>query len=402
MNLTYGSVCSGIEAASVAWGPMGFNCEWLAQYDPENDYSIGLDFPSSVLQDRHPNSANLLDMTNLPGFVREGLIAAPDILIGGTPCQAFSTTGQRESLNDERGMLSLVFIELANEIDTKRKALGKNPCVILWENVPGVLNTHDNAFGHFLGKLAGESSQLQPPGKRWSNAGCVFGPQRTIAWRTLDAQFFGLAQRRRRVFVCATGRHFGCNFSPAGTLFEWKGSRRDSSPRGKTPKGSTGNIVESVTGSVSHTLKGEGADGSEDGTGRGVPIIAFNWNAQVDQMRFDPELSSPLTCSQQSAVAYSVRLANTSSNGWGIQTNVSHTLDCASPPAVSSGATVRRLTPRECERLQGFPDDYTLVPHRKNPREKCKDGPRYKAIGNSMPVPVIRWLGQRIKQGLEW
>ena len=119
------------------------------------------------------------------------------LIVGGPPCQAFSVAGARKSLDDDRGQLTLEYVRLANAIDEKRE----EPCITVWENVPGVLNTKDNAFGCFLGALAGESGELKPSGGRWSNAGCVFGPQRAIAWRILDAQYFGVAQRRRRVFV---------------------------------------------------------------------------------------------------------------------------------------------------------------------------------------------------------
>lgn len=187
--MRFGSVCSGIEAASVAWHPLGWQAAWLAEIEP---------FPSAVLAHHYPDVPNLGDMTALPKLLNTGLLEAPDVLCGGTPCQAFSVAGMRKSLDDARGNLSLTFCEIANAIDEQRISAGLAPAIIFWENVPGVLNTHDNAFGCFLGALAGESGALVPPGGKWSDAGYVYGPQRTIAWRTLDAQYFGLAPATRR------------------------------------------------------------------------------------------------------------------------------------------------------------------------------------------------------------
>lgn len=179
--MRFGSVCSGIEAASVAWHKLGWEAAWLSEIEA---------FPSAVLAHHYPAVPNLGDMTALPERVLSGEIEAPDVLVGGTPCQAFSIAGLRNSLEDDRGLLTLKFVELANAIDNRRDS----PCTIVWENVPGVLNTKDNAFGCFLAALVGEDTPLEPPGKRWTNAGCVYGPQRTAAWRILDAQFFGVAR----------------------------------------------------------------------------------------------------------------------------------------------------------------------------------------------------------------
>ncbi|MFZ9894804.1 MAG: DNA cytosine methyltransferase, partial [Burkholderiaceae bacterium] len=203
MQLTIGSVCSGIEAASVAWHPLGWRSAWFSEIEP---------FPCSLLAHRFPDVPNHGDMTTLPELIRSGKVEAPDVFCGGTPCQAFSVAGQRKSLADARGNLSLTFCEIANAIDDIRHDRGENPCIVFWENVPGVLNTKDNAFGCFLAELAGEDEPLQPAGKKWTDAGCVSGPKRTIAWRVLDAQYFGLAQRRRRVFVVASARN---DFNPA-------------------------------------------------------------------------------------------------------------------------------------------------------------------------------------------
>lgn len=273
MTITFGSVCSGIEAASVAWHPLGWRAVWLAEIEPfpakvlHHHYGSGhphhMPSPDDAglsaddIKDRRASlkavsglplvpltgdaPPNLGDMTKIAAMVRSGTVAAPDVLVGGTPCQAFSIAGLRNSLTDSRGQLSLSFVDLANVIDAARLVRGEPAAVIVWENVPGVLNTKDNAFGCFLAALAGEDEPLQPSGGKWTNAGCVLGPQRTIAWRVLDAQYFGVAQRRRRVFVIASARE---GFDPTEVLFEFDGVRRDIAPsreaREDTATGATG------------------------------------------------------------------------------------------------------------------------------------------------------------------
>lgn len=226
--MRFGSVCSGIEAASVAWDVLGWRAAWLSEIEP---------FPCALLSQHYPDVPNLGDMTTIAPRILAGEVEAPDVFTGGTPCQAFSTAGKRQSLADERGNLTLTFCEIANAIDTVRAANGQQPAVIIWENVPGVLSTRDNAFGCFLGELAGESGPLEPAGRRWTDAGCVYGPARAVAWRVFDAQYFGLAQRRRRVFVVASARN---GFDPAKVLFEFEGVRRDTPPRREAGEASAG------------------------------------------------------------------------------------------------------------------------------------------------------------------
>lgn len=212
-KIRFGSVCSCIEAASVAFEPLGWEAAWFSEIEP---------FPSSVLAYHYPNIPNLGDMRLLPQRIRSGEIEAPDVLCGGTPCQAWSVAGERRSLDDDRGNLSLTFCEIADAIDERRLRENKQPVIIFWENVPGVLKTHDNAFGHFLSRLAGASNALShgPVGK-WGGAGVAFGQKRIVAWRTLDSQYFGVPQRRRRVYVVASSRTSGIN--PAKILFERQG-----------------------------------------------------------------------------------------------------------------------------------------------------------------------------------
>jgi DNA (cytosine-5)-methyltransferase 1 len=426
MSLRFGSVCSGIEAASVAWEPLGWRAAWFSEIEP---------FPSAVLAHHYPATPNHGDMTALPGRIRAGDVEAPDLLCGGTPCQAFSVAGLRRSLDDARGNLTLTFVEIADAIDAVRRGRGQDRAIVFWENVPGVLNTEDNAFGCFLAALAGEDCALKPAGRRWTDAGCVLGPKRAIAWRVLDAQYFGLAQRRRRVFVVAGARN---GFNPAAVLFESDGLRRDIAPSREARQGvadtaslcfagnsesdvaatlettshdysrsdsfnvvahafdarqsdvlqygdktgpldTDGHTIDvCVTGNRTHALTTRGA-AEEDGTGRGVPITAFVKATSPHSPDESPRY-------EQADVAACL-------NGWDERHN---------PPkhmAVTPMA-VRRLTPRECERLQGFPDDHTVIPWRGRPAADCPDGPRYKALGNSWAVPVVRWIGTRIDAAL--
>lgn len=216
--MRFGSVCSGIEAASVAWNSLGWEAAWFSEIEP---------FPCAVLAYRFPNVPNLGDMTTIPQRILNGEVEAPDLLCGGTPCQAFSVAGLRRSLDDPRGNLSLTFCQIADAIDTARTRLRKSGAIIFWENVPGVLNTKDNAFGCFLAELVGANAPLSSGATRWPNAGLVAGPKRQAAWRVLDAQFFGVPQRRRRVYVVASSRSWGGG-DPAKILFERQGLPRDS------------------------------------------------------------------------------------------------------------------------------------------------------------------------------
>jgi len=321
----FGSVCSGVEAASIALEPHGWKAAWFAEIEK---------FPTAVLAHHWPETKNLGDMTEIRGKVLANEVEAPSILIGGTPCQAFSVGGLRKSLEDKRGQLTLSYVRLLDAIDSVRHVRGDEPAVCLWENVPGCLNTKDNAFGCFLGALAGEKNPLEPSGGRWTNAGCVFGPQRKVAWRVLDAQFFGVPQRRRRVFVVASARK---GFDPRKVLFELEGPQRTCPPERPTE--------------------------------------------QCDTVTFMPGCRA--------------RERRGASETLGAR-------DYKDPQVLVSEKEVRRLTVREYERLQGFPDGHTNIPYGKpkHSEQLCSDGPRYKALGNSMAVPVMRWIGERIKKQL--
>lgn len=426
--MRYISLFSGIEAASVAWDALGWSPVAFSEIEP---------FPSAVLAHHYPQVPNLGDITRVDWSRYRG---QADLVVGGSPCQAFSVAGLRKSLDDDRGNLTLTFLEAVDAI---------NPPFIVWENVPGVLNTKDNAFGCFLGGLAGEDHPLVPAGKRWTDAGFVLGPQRTVAWRVLDAQYFGLAQRRRRVFVVACPRN---GADPREILFESEGLRRDTAPGREAGKGITHDVAPCLGASgrgfertgetrgqdpvVAHTLRAE-HDASEDGTGRGTPLVPIAFSCKdhgADAGAVSPPLramghhESHANAGGQVAVAVSLRgreggataelsgdiaTALRSSQGGGDKPHVLATRDVAQsltsnygkqpdnsdtaggPTLAIHGLAVRRLTPREAARLQGFQDDYLDITYRGKP---AADGNKYKALGNSMAVPVMRWIGRRIDE----
>jgi len=327
----YGSVCSGIEAATVAWEPLGWKAAWFAEIEK---------FPSAVLAVRWPEVANLGDMTKIAAAVRAGTVEAPEILVGGTPCQAFSIGGLRKGLNDPRGQLTLSYVETADAIDSKRRENGKPESIFVWENVPGAFSSKDNAFGCFLAGMAGENEEFEPgprpaPGSNskywrwdketrkhipvWSKRGAVIGRQRRVAWRTFDAQYFGVAQRRPRILLIATAR---TDIDPGQILFESESLRRVNPPTKQTPV------------PVCLTARGAGS------------------------------------------------------------------LDDRETYVVTPERRIRHLMPVENERQMGLPDNHTQIPWGRKNAADCPDGPRYKAIGNSMAVPVIRWIGERIAAAL--
>ncbi|TNG94046.1 DNA cytosine methyltransferase [Pasteurellaceae bacterium USgator11] len=455
-KFTYGSVCSGIEAVTCAWHDFAEPL-WFSEIEA---------FPSAVLAHHFPAVPNLGDMTALPDRILNREIPAPDILVGGTPCQAFSVAGNRESLDDARGNLTLRFLEIANAIDHIRYNDGKPPLIIVWENVPGVLSTKDNAFGHLLAGLAtGGEPFLPPGGKRWGNAGYIHA-QRTVVWRTLDAQFFGVPQRRKRVFVVASARAR----SAAQILFERKSvqgniatcaetqqniaafaetsfgkyTERSVSDTLRASGGSCGNGSESlilssqksVTGTIlancgekqwlgnQEAFSGDFfvVHGTQDpivsdkahclGRNNGQENVLFEIKGEEAARIYDGNISPTLKARAGTggnnvpcvAIAGNIinRADNAGGNGVGADdSGVMYTLTSTDIHAVSTNTAVRKLTVTECERLQGFQDNYTRIPYRNKPAEDCPDSPRYKAIGNSMAVPVMRWIGLRITDYLE-
>jgi DNA (cytosine-5)-methyltransferase 1 len=380
--VNYLSVCSGIEAATVAWHHMGWKPVGFSEIEK---------FPSQVLAHHYPQVTNFGDMTKYKEWNLNDPIG---LLVGGTPCQSFSVAGLRKGLDDPRGNLALTYLGILDNFRPKW-------CV--WENVPGVLSSGGGRdFGSFLGAL-GEL------GYGW-------------AYRVLDAQNFGVAQRRRRVFVVG---HLG-NWKPAAeVLFESESLRGDiKKGRSKEQDTTTGFIP-----SIANTLQTTCNDYSR---ADGFNMIAFE-NSRRDTLRFFNNVSNTLQAAAGSGggnvpcVSYALQGAGSTSqnaNGSGYKEEQSFTLNvtdvhgvaydmkqhhnpqptkniqlttgnCSTirgdTPLIQNSMAVRRLTPVECERLQGFPDNYTNIP-------KAADGNRYKALGNSMAVPVMRWIGERINQ----
>jgi len=418
----YLSVCSGIEAATVAWHPLGWHAVAFSEIEK---------FPCAVLAHHYPTVPNWGDLTKFKDWPDATL----DLLVGGTPCQSFSVAGLRKGLADPRGNLALTYLAVADRY---------RPEWLVWENVPGVLSADDGrAFGAFLGGLV----EL---GYGW-------------AYRVLDAQHFGVAQRRKRVFVVASARGWQ---RAAAVLFDSASVRGDSPPSREAGQRVTGTIAsrtsaggglgtdfdcdggvihcepvsraltacETATGRldpneqefIAHSLRADGFDASEDGTGRGTPLvpIAFAHQTAGDHttsMPIENDFCPTLKAGPSMAIAFDARQSDVIQYGYktgpldtyghsmaiGFQSSQSGvrqvdahaTLDSNNGSrrhnGVVQGMAVRRLTPRECERLQGFPDDYTLIPYR---GKLAADGPRYKALGNSMAVPCMAWIGRRIAQ----
>ncbi|QWW74149.1 DNA cytosine methyltransferase [Agrobacterium pusense] len=637
-GLRFLSVCSGIEAASVAWHPLGWQCIGVAEIEPFPAFVLAHHYgagrprympdpgePGIKPRDQRSRKTALKAVSRLPvdsvltnwgDFTKidAKTLGRVDILAGGTPCQAFSVAGLRLSLADARGNLSLEFVRLAHEL-----AANNGLRNVVWENVVGVLSTKDNAFGCFLAGLVGAHSAIEPPRRgRWARHGMVSGPKGRAAWAVKDGQFFGVAQRRRRVLVVAD---FGNGADPAAVLFEpesmfrhtppsreagksithpvapslvssGRGIERTGDTRGQDPvvavlrghsdygpglpsvrakggdcaggsealvfapeiarcvatregssqdyetttmvavagtlckdsfSGGMGGRPEGaaaghfiahaiqagalrtnpnsgpdgvgvqegvaytlearaevqavcVTGDVAHTLKAEGADASEDGTGRGTPIVSVvpidmrqasrgatmtnnrkegsSGGAPGTGIGEDGDPCPTISTSHPPAVSVAIRgrdggataelggdiaTALRASQGGGDKPHVlafhenqrsevslsdtAGTLGVGGGkpgqgyPAALTGSAVRRLTPVECERLQGFEDNYTRITIKHYATQKitknrpadmwekdpnggwwlmAADGPRYKSLGNSWAVPKFQWLGMRL------
>jgi DNA (cytosine-5)-methyltransferase 1 len=564
--MRYLSVCSGIEAASVAWKPLGWTAAGFSEIEP---------FPRAVLQERfgaepvdwdhrHTPQSNMLPLFGDFTKIEEHHVGPIDLLIGGTPCQSFSVAGKRLGLDDPRGHLTLEYLALAKRL---------RPRWICWENVPGVLSDDGGrTLGTFL-RLLGEL------GYRW-------------AYRVLDAQYcrvdgfeYAVPQRRRRVFVVG---HLGDDARAAAVLFDRESLRGNPAPRREQGKGVAPTIAARTRGggglgtdfdcdgglicsdvaptlnaafgdklgledkhingggdcllppvslclnagsmmrqdptfetllpinrcdfdvscyglstqqepkwaenisptlarpsisgggqvtavahaiqagalrenpssgpdgvgvqegiaymlearsevqAVAHTLRGEGFDAGEDGTGRGTPLVpvafAENSRAEIRLCGGDGQVSSQLTTGGgkpgqgQPCIAFPAEMSGTqvaSTEDLSPALSVTHTTavafdlrgraggsmpegphDTANVRAADGGSSrsyvaeqwaVRRLTPRECERLQGFPDDWTKIKWRGKDAEVCPDGPRCRSIGNSMAINCMRWIGERIQ-----
>lgn len=368
--MRYISVFSGIEAATVAWEPLGWEPVAFAEVDA---------FPSAVLAERYPNVPNLGDVTKMDWSPYRGAV---DVVVGGSPCQSFSHAGDRESLDGE-SRLMFEYVRAVGDI---------GPTWFVWENVPGCLGTSDDAFGQLLQEMEDLGYQ-------------------DVAWRVLDSQFFGVAQRRRRVFLVG---HLGEGYRSAAVLVEPADVRwRDKSTRavreelasqigrGVEAHGGVGPIAFKYT--ASHTT--QHLPVHDDGTAHSmttgsthavaVPICIGGGQTNAALMEdMSPALSARMY-KDPHIVCFADDNGKSSYND-----DLCGALKVGGRPPFTVGDhedfVIRRLTPRECERLMGFPDDWTLIPWKGKPASECPDGPRYKAIGNSMAVPVVRWIGRRI------
>jgi site-specific DNA-cytosine methylase len=328
--MRYLSVASGIEGATVAWGPLGWEPVAFAEINPA---------ATAILTRHYPKVPNFGDMTRL--FTPA--LGPVDLLVGGTPCQAFSVAGVRRGLDDARGNLALAFVELAHELARKN---GLRNC--LWENVPGVLSMRDNAFGCFLGGLVGGDAIVLPGGGRWPDQGMASGPRGRLCWRVLDAQHFGLAQRRRRLFVVVD---FGGGADPAAVLFERAGLHKHPAQAQDAPF---------------PAVPGANTPGAQDGEQPFTLAIRGRKDGAQIEWRQDGLANVLLTPSGGRA-------------GIGVG-------------AICVDDTLRRFTPTEAERLMGFPDGYT---------GGQADSDRYRQLGNSFPIPVLRWIGRRFENNFE-
>lgn len=335
--MKYLSVCSGIEAASVAWHPLGWQPVGFSEIEK---------FPSAVLKHHYPEIENYGDMQQFKQWpIRTGSI---DVLVGGTPCQSFSIAGLRQGLADARGNLTITFLAMAQKYQ---------PNWVVWENVPGVLSDRTNAFGNLIAGLS------------------EFGYH--CAWRVLDAQYFGVPQRRRRVFVVAS-----LGKQRAGKiLFEPESLCRDLTPCRPAQE----KVAEGVADCTRGSSKQGGWPGTDlDNHGAYIPVRANTLTSRMHK-------GINTTCDEGQTMIACVNVRQDPD-----VSNVSYPIGALDrgPGVMQNG--VRRLTPMECERLQGFPDNYTRIPYRNKSESDCPDGPRYKALGNSMAVPVMHWIGKRI------
>lgn len=311
---TVGSICSGIEAASVAWKDLNFKFSWFSEIS---------EFPSSILKEKYPLTPNLGDMNDIPHLIESNKIETPDLICGGTPCQAFSLAGWKNGLNDDRGNLTLKFVDIVESNDNIRKNNNKNSSYVFWENVEGVLKDKTNAFGCLVSSLAGFNETINI--KCWPNAGILRGPKRNVAWRVIDAKYFGLPQQRKRLYLLAGGKEF----YPENVLFEKINNELKKFP--ETP--------------LTFEKEGHKFEVFRNYTDCLYSAYGTKWNGN--------------------AAAYNGSLF------------------------VVQDEKIRRLSPVECERLMGFPDNYTNI-------DGASYTKRYQAIGNSWAVPVVKWIGNNL------
>lgn len=372
-----GSVCSGIGGAELAFCDLG-HLAWASEIDP---------FARAILKHRFPELHLYGDFTKIyhPDPV--------DVLVGGTPCQAFSIAGLRGGMADERGNLALEYLRLAGRI---------RPRWLLWENVPGVLSSNGGRdFAAFVGGLA----EL---GYGW-------------AYRCLDAQYFGLAQRRNRVFVVGC---LGDWRGAAAVLFEPASLRGHPAPRREAgegtarplascPSGGSGyrNDADTADNLIAFNNTGQGWWNDADkaspirdlsagsGSGEATLVSAYGGNRQSGALEVATAVNAHggphgrLDFETETFVTHSLRADGFDASEDGTGRGTPLVADPGYNDIVTNPGTVRRLTPIECERLQGYPAGWTAIEWRGKP---AADGPRYKVLGNAFPIPVIRWIARRL------
>ena len=414
--MIYGSVCSGIEAATVAWAPLGWQPAFFSEIEK---------FPCQLLACRYgsnmPNEPacqngvpNLGDMKNYEKWGKYTI----DLLVGGTPCQDFSIAGLRAGLAGERSSLVIVFAKIIRKY---------RPRWFVWENVPGVLNSNEGRdFADILGLFTGR--RVEKPESGWKNAGYVEGYENaySVAWRVIDAQYTrvdgfprAVPQRRRRVFLVG---HIGSNKYPTAVLFDRESVFGDFAPRRATRQIIAASLTDGVGTSNTDDKNQQRKQlnngnhlfvctlGHSQSNGLGISNAnvanTLEATASVNQAVFDRQSSGEYgandvasTVSARdyksasdliacSPLAFDCLAGGKTGNAIG---NIPGALHGVGRAAIATKTQVRRLMPIECERLMGFPDDYTKLD------EKTADAPRYKALGNSMAVNCMRWVGQRIQ-----
>ena len=449
--MRYVSLCDGIGAAHEAWAPLGWVCVARAEIEP---------FPLAVTAQRQPGPKELGDVSKITED-DIALLGPVDLVVFGSPCQDLSVAGQRKGL---AGARSGLFFDCMRVFGWAREHCGSR--FALWENVPGAFSSHKGAdFALVVGAMAG-CDDVAVPAHGWGSEGCAVGDHGMVEWAVLDAQWFGLAQRRKRVFALLDTGDWA---SRPPILLEREGLRGNSPPRRAQGQGATHAVAERAEGGredrrgsalafggnntegpidvatarnahggphgrldfESETFvaqlysimpQNSGKDykarpvdvaqplmaGGPGGGNQGGDVLAFALRGreggampevQGDQAGALRAASGGSTRSYVAIQAGALREnPDSGPDGIGVQADIAYTLEArAEVQAMSDGYAVRRLTPVECARLQGFADDHCAVTYRKKP---AADGPIYKAFGNSMAVPVIRWIGEQIEIAL--
>ena len=435
--MKYLSLFSGIEACTVAWKPLGWECVAVAEIEP---------FPCAVLAHHYPNVPNLGDVTKITEQqIKE--LGQIDLVVFGSPCQNLSAAGNRKGLQGESSGL---FYEAIRLIEYARKHCGAR--FALWENVPGAFSSNKGDDFREVVRELSANRDINTPANGWGNTGVALGENGLVEWRVLDAQYFGLAQRRKRVFAVVD---FGNWQDRPPILLEPKSVCGDTPPSRETGEdfatdthvstvreGSFGTFVDSEVGGTSKASGGVLGGGSESlvvvhGTqdpitsettanclgrnsgqenvvtyqkpvffaeprrARGVDIVGFFEPCPTLQAYAGTGGgNTPMVAHKAISVAGNIigRSPQNGGNGDGFDEEVCYTLTTADRHAVAANSIIRRLTPTECEILQGFPRNYTKIPYRKKDIDQCPDSPRYKALGNSMAVPVMAHIGKKIQE----